>query len=285
MTMTCEKAEEMMVRIVAEPREQLVDHLAECTDCLESLAAMGFVATGEVPAAAAEALRLGRSQTPSDRNAAAPTAQPTDRRPLTFERPPIRARSTRRPAAHARRSLLAIAASVLMVVFTSLFSWQKVQAAQKATTRAEHQHLEMTEIANRAMTAAQKSDRRAFAAAVEAFDLGDIATIPRTTLSVGGTVRYPRSCPRYWLLFSEHRVAEGITVIWPQLAVRNRGLVSQEIAQRVTVPREMDAGELVLVCVDETTHERFSTWRDQTGSSPLLAPDLEIVLRTQLTIE
>lgn len=121
---------------------------------------------------------------------------------------------------------------------------------------------------------------------VESFDLGDDAAVrPGEEIPVVGMVRYPRSCKYYWLLFSEDRV-DGVAVIWPQLAVRNSGLLSQTINHELRVPRDMErGGEIVLVCVDEETHQQFDEWRRQGNADPLLARDLEVVLRTVLTIE
>ncbi len=172
--------------------------------------------------------------------------------------------------------------SMGLVLVQNARATARIEAANQQRDRA-------AALANLTFQEAQKEDYQIFHDKVEAFDLGDAATVrPGAPLSVAGRVRYPRSCANYWLLFSEARI-DGITVIWPQLAIRNSGLLSQVIEvvdYQLRVPREMEReGEIVLACVDQDTHEELEEWRRQGNTGPLLERDLEVVLRTVLTID
>ncbi len=272
-TMSCEEAQELLLGMLSGHRGRLIEHLAQCEECRVSMAAMEVMAFGELSPATAQMMRLSDSETPA-------------RPDLPSHISPASARA---PKAHPMRGLpRALKVAGLVAVSIPISFWVAEARANIKVEAAIHR-VATAQLTNLTYLEDQEEDHKTFSDKVESFDLGDtVAVQPEAPIVVTGTVRYPRACRNYWLLFSEARI-DGVDVIWPQLDVRNSGLLSQTIDRqtidhKLRVPRDMEReGEIALVCVDEETHHQFKMWRR--GAGPLLARDLEVVLRTVLIIE
>ncbi len=264
-TMACEEAQELLLDMLSGQRERLIEHLSQCQECRTAMAAMEAMAFGKLSPVATELIQPVRPESRTEMPA---------RSLLWKVRRAIGAGSSKMAMA---ASVMISLVSVLFLVVNSAKAGVKIDAANLQRDRA-------VKLTNRMLLEAQQEDHKTFRDKLESFDLGEAASVqPGAPIFATGTVKYPRSCKYYWLLFSEVR-ADGIGVIWPQLAVRNSGLLSQTIDHELRVPRDMERqGEIALACVDEETHQQFKAWRQ--SNSPLLERDLEIVLRTVLTIE
>ncbi len=268
-TMSCEEAQELLLGMLSGHRGRLIEHLAQCEECRVSMSAMEVMAFGELSPATAEMMRLSDSETPARPDLPPPT-------------PPASARA---PKVHPMQGLRrAMKAAGLVAVSIPISFWVADARANIKVEAAMHRVERTAQLTNLTYLEDQEEDHRTFSDKVESFDLGDtVVVLPEAPIAVTGTVRYPRVCRNYWLLFSEVRV-DGVAVIWPQLAIRNSGLLSQTIDHELRVPQDMEReGEIALACVDKETHQLFRAWRR--GSGPLLARDLEVVLRTVLSIE